>query len=245
LENEFWAAIVGALVGAFVGAFPSWLLAKRASAETLKRDQESRDREDRVKGLQFYLTLSKIGNDIFSTRGQIAEMLDHEIRSDEAYPIQAKLSVLSGAETDVKNPFDHLDLCVFANTEGIEMINRIDLLGRCYTTQISLFSDFKVLKQRLFEIYEQAKSRETNADGLTTYLIDPTFSVLIDDRKSQTEIIAEGIIEVVWRNCMIVYRLILQYNEIVDGTLKRLDLPKIEYKKIVERFPDVEATGDD
>jgi len=240
MGGEFWAAIVGAVVGAVASAVPAWLLARKASAETLRRDSEERRRADRVSGLQFFLVLSQVGNDVLSARNQVEQMLsERPIGSDERAPVQRRISILARSPLSPHNPFSDCDLAIFAHSEGIELINRVELLGRSYQTQISLFAEYRTQKQRLFEVYEQAKERKQSSKGTTIYTLNPSFGIIIAERETLCETLAVGLVECLRENSKAVFEISRFYDELVQTNLEELNLPRINMRKALDLFPDL------
>ncbi|WP_223475882.1 hypothetical protein [Oricola indica] len=65
----------GALLGALVGGFISWLLAKQSSAETLKRDREARDEEQKSYALRLMVKASLVLSDVVAIKNAINQSL--------------------------------------------------------------------------------------------------------------------------------------------------------------------------
>lgn len=171
LGPEFWAAILGAIVGAAAGALPAWLLARKAARDATLLEEKRQQREDRLAGTRLFLAISHVANDVFSARGQVEKMLLERPAPDSHNgQIHKRISVLSGAQMEPVNPFADLDLAMIANSEGVDLVNAIEFLGRCYQSQCSLFGEYRLQKQRLFEVYEKAKERSAgSAEGLSNY----------------------------------------------------------------------------
>ncbi len=236
LGSEFWAAIVGAIVGSAGSAIPAYLLARNASREETERNRDERRHQKRLVGIRFYAVLTSVVNDILSTRQQIDLMIDTRDESK----LHKRLSALAGTRTDLKNPFAYLELSAFADETGIDLINRIDLLGRPYETQIALLQEFKIKKERLSEIYEGAKERHEGPDGKTTYRIPGDQQVMLADREAQAETIAQGLVEIVRENSGRAYRAAKAYDELAVGKLVELDLPRVDLSKALLKFDDLE-----
>ena len=139
-------AVVGGIIGALAGGIPAYFLSKSASKEMSVRDENAREAVDRLAMLRLYLTLSHVGNDVLSARKQIDNMVMRPVGEDEQFPTQRRLSAFAGMQNVATNPFSDLDLSPLASAGGIELINQLDLLGRCYFTQISILIDFRIHK---------------------------------------------------------------------------------------------------
>lgn len=247
LGPEFWSAIIGAIVGAAAGAVPSWLLSRKAARDAASLEDVRNRKEDRLAGTRLFLAITYVANDIFSARKQVEKML-LERPSPESHNghIHKRLSVLSGARVVPVNPFDNLDLAVIATSDDVELVNSIEFLGRCYETQCSIFADYRLQKQRLFEIYEKAKERSAStSEGLANYTLDPEYKVILADREATTEIIARGLLDALYENSKLAYSVAMLYNKAVDGSLAHLELPKMETGSVAEKFPDVVAPDDE
>ncbi len=236
--SEFWAAIVGAIVGSASGAIPAYLLARKASKEEAERIEAERAHERRLAGIRFYSVLTSVANDTLSTRQQIEWM----INSRDESKLHKRVSALAGARSEIQNPFAQLDLSVFANKSGIDLINRVDLLGRAYETQIALLHEFRAKKERLFEIYESAKERHEGADGKTTYRIAGDQQVVLADREAQAESVAQGLVELTRMNSGRAYRLAKAYDLLAASELKELELPRIDLSAALLKFDDLETS---
>lgn len=234
--SEFWAAIVGAVVGAACSAIPAYALARKASREEEQRVKDEREYQLRLNGIRFYAVLTSVANDILSLRQQIESMID--TRDD--IQLHRRLSSIAGARTDLSNPFAALDLALFADKSGIDLINRVDLLGRSYETQISLLQEFRDKKERLFEIYETAIERVSGPDGKTTYRISGDQKLMLEDRSAQAESIAQGLVEIVRKNSGRAYRAAQAYDKLAASDLKRLDLPRVDLGEALEKFNDLD-----
>lgn len=241
ISSEFWAAITGALVGAVASAVPSWLLARSAKEITLTRDLKDRKRVDHLAGTRLFLTLSKVGNDILSTRLQVENMLvSRPIMRDEESPHQRRLSVLSGKSQEPKNPFDDCDLAILANKEGIDLLNALEHLGRCYQTQIAIFADYCKAKESAFELYEQAESHEVIENGITKYQMEGRLARSVKVREAKAEVLALGCIESARENSKLVVKASKFYDQLVQGSLSELNLPRMNIEQALEKFPEFE-----
>jgi hypothetical protein len=235
-------AILGGVIGALAGGIPAYYLSKSATQEALRRDQLSRDANDRLSGLQLYLALSRTGNDVFSARQQIDEMLARPVSEGDKFPTQRQLSVFSGGNSSTINPFAELDLSPFAAANGIELINQLDLLGRCYVTQIVIISDYRTHKERLFELYElSAEADAKDAETLVFKLDRAQHGAKLAIREQTAESIAQGVVEAIMRNCTLFYDASKSYNAAVTGFLSHLNLPQIDLSLVLQRFPELEG----
>lgn len=242
ISSEFWAAIAGALVGAVASAVPSWLLARSAAKITLKRDLEDRKRVDHLAGTRLFLILSKVGNDILSTRLQIENMLaTRPIRDDEEAPFQRRLSVLSGSPQVPYNPFDDCDLAILANKDGIEFLNVIEHLGRCYHSQTGIFADYRKAKESIFELYEQVERQEALEGGAMAFQMSAQLALTVKVREAKAEVLALGCIESVRENSLLILKASKLYDQLVQGSLSGLNLPRMNIDRVLEKFPDFES----
>lgn len=190
--------------------------------------------------LQLYLALTRVGNDVLSARQQIEEMVARPIRKGDRFPNQRRLSAFSGGPNIATNPFSDLDLSPLATRDGIELINQLDLLGRCYSTQIAILNDFRLQKERLFELYEQADEAAVgDAETLTFKLDRRQFGTKLEVRESQAEELANGVIEIVRRNSKLIYQTSNTYNNAASSFLAKLSLPMTSLNIVAERFPDL------
>lgn len=233
-------AIVGGIIGALAGGIPAYFLSKSASKEMSVRDESARKSVEHLAMLRLYLTLFHVGNDVFSARKQIDAMVLRPVGEDERFPTQRRLSAFAGMQNVATNPFSNLDLSPLASVDGIELINQLDLLGRCYLSQISILNDFRNQKERLFELYEQSEEAAINSSETFTFKLDrQQFATKLKVREAHAETVANGVVEAVKRNSQLVYRANEAYNDIASNFLARLNLPLIDQAGAIERFPDL------
>jgi hypothetical protein len=233
-------AVVGGILGALAGGIPAYFLSKSASREISARDKVARESIERLAMLRLYLALSQVGNDVLSARQQIDEMAMRPVSEDDKFPSQRRLSAFSGMQSVVANPFLDLDLSPLASQNGIELINQLDLLGRCYIAQVAILNDFRIHKERLFELYEQSEDAQIGGPETITFKLNhQQFATKLKIRESTAETVANGAIEVIRRNSRLVYRAIKTYNAAASSFLVNLHLPLIDQVMAVQKFPDL------
>lgn len=87
LPYEWWdlvPAVVGGIIGALAGGIPAWLLAKRQSDETLRRDQEQRTQNHKALAFSAAVKLLHIINSTISLSNHVMSCMslrDHPERA--------------------------------------------------------------------------------------------------------------------------------------------------------------------
>lgn len=66
---------------------------------------------------------------------------------------------------------------------------------------------------------------------------------MLANREATTETIAKGLVEMLYNNSKLAYEVAAGYDELVQGSLKDLQLPRIDIQSVARRFPDVLADG--
>jgi hypothetical protein len=143
---EYWdlvPAIVGGIIGALAGGLPAWLLAKRQSDETLKRDREAR--VDTQKSLAFSsgVKLLHIINSTIGLSNHVESCL--AIKSDPARKHMESWQVLIpmvGHTDEGSIRFTSEEMGVLASAGEYDFMQDMMLLALRHASAISAFQSY-------------------------------------------------------------------------------------------------------
>lgn len=96
------SSVIGGVIGALAGGVPAWLIARRQSNETLRRDEEQRTRQDKALCFAVHVKLITIINSVVQ----------------DWCHIQRAMLVLSDPETSHMEPWQALEPIVGHTDEG-------------------------------------------------------------------------------------------------------------------------------
>jgi len=85
---EYWdlvPAVVGGVIGALAGGIPAWLLAKRQSDETLRRDREQRVENQKTLAFSVVVKLLHVINSTISLSNHVKSCLALRNDPDRAH----------------------------------------------------------------------------------------------------------------------------------------------------------------
>lgn len=138
LANANWwdlvPATVGALVGAAAAAIPAFFLARNASRETLRRDQESRLERQKNATLRGLATLVRIVNGIENIHRHIEELIkESENANPTGMELWQRILPIVGIEKD-EWYFETEDVAIFVSAKKFDFFNDILLLSHRYTS---------------------------------------------------------------------------------------------------------------
>lgn len=146
--SDLVPAVVGGVIGALAGGIPAWLLARRSSNESLRRDQESRTEAQLAAAFRIYTKLSMMVNDLASTLIQIEEMLKRPVDPRDESPTQRKVSAFAGSSVD-SEPFTAEELAVLVAANETDYLTDLELFGRRYSAFLRTLNTYGELKSKL------------------------------------------------------------------------------------------------
>lgn len=115
-------AIVGGIIGALAGGLPAWLLAKRASNETLARDRLAREDSDFASVFRIHTKLGAMVNDLAATTLQVREMLERPFDPRDESPTQRRVSAFAGKQARRDLTFAPEELAVLVSAEKLTIL---------------------------------------------------------------------------------------------------------------------------
>lgn len=150
-------AVVGGVIGALAGGIPAWLLARRESKETLRRDKEQRTEQDLAAAFRIYTKLSMMVNDLASTLIQIEDVLTRPVEPNDEAPTQRRISAFAGASSEPELSFTAEDLYVLVGAGEADYLTELDLFARRYSVNVRTMHTYAQLKTKLHDLIAESE----------------------------------------------------------------------------------------
>lgn len=166
---EWWdlvPSVVGGVLGALAGGIPAWVIAKRASKETLARDRLSRLETELATVFRVHTKLSMMINDLSSTLIQIREMLNRPFDPTDESPIQRRVSAFAGKQLQDNAAFTADELSVFVAANQLDYLTELDLFGRRYTADMISLDKYGQLKTEIHHLISESDDIEFGPDDV-------------------------------------------------------------------------------
>ncbi len=142
-SREMIAAIVGGVIGAFAGGIPAWLLAKRQSDETLRRDREQRIENQKALTFSTTVKLMLIINSTISLNKHIKSCMS--LRDDPSCAHMEPWQVLVpmvGFTDEGSIRFSAEEMAVFAAANEYNLMQDMLLLAVRHSSSLASFQEY-------------------------------------------------------------------------------------------------------
>ncbi|MGP1352551.1 MAG: hypothetical protein ACTS1Z_04450 [Parasphingopyxis sp.] len=242
-------AAIGAIVGAFAGGVPAYLIAKRQSNETLKRDAEERLRHDKINANRVFSKLLQMSNELLDLRRMIEDMLERPVDPEDRFPNQRRVSVIVGTEiTPVE--FDAAELQIFVSERHVELINEIDLLRRRRNALFVQLNEFRERKIAHSQLIATSQELVVDDSGSTVARVTKADHARMQFEEAQIEALITPLIAMVReesKNCVIVSEAFNRaVSEIFDQGVQAIATEEArEYLKTIgEELPDLSDSAE-
>jgi hypothetical protein len=200
--RDLVAAVVGGVIGSLAGGIPAYFLARRASKEVLKRDEEQRRAEEKVSAVRLFSKLSVVANSLLSLNQQVEEMLaSRTVSPQDAAPTQRRLSAIVGFSAEMEMRFDAEDLAILVAAKRVEYLGEVQLLGRRHAALFDSLQVYRERKERFADLIASVGSHEVASDGLVTSKIPAELSSRIKVEEATLESLAVAIVANLSRDC--------------------------------------------
>jgi hypothetical protein len=148
---EYWdlvPAVVGGVIGALAGGIPAWLLAKRQSDETLRRDREQRVENQKALAFSVVVKLLHIINSTISLSNHVKSCL--ALRNDPARahmePWQVLVPMIGHTDDEGSIRFTAEEMAVFAAANEYGFMQDMMLLAVRHASALSAFKEYCVMR---------------------------------------------------------------------------------------------------
>lgn len=140
-------AVVGGVIGALAGGIPAWLLAKRQSDETLRRDREQRVENQKALAFSVVVKLLHIINSTVSLNNHLKSCL--ALRDDPAHAHMEPWQVLVpmiGHTDEGSIRFTAEEMAVFAAANEYDFMQDMMLLAVRHSSSLATFHEYCVMR---------------------------------------------------------------------------------------------------
>jgi len=143
---EYWdlvPAVVGGVIGALAGGIPAWLLAKRQSDETLRRDREERTEKQKALAFSVVVKLLHIINSTVSLNNHVKSCLALRNDPDRAHmePWQVVVPMIGHTDEDSVR-FLPEEMSVFASANEYDFMQDAMLLAVRNASSLASFKEY-------------------------------------------------------------------------------------------------------
>lgn len=147
---EYWdlvPAIVGGVIGALAGGIPAWLLAKRQSDETLRRDREQRVDNQKALAFSVVVKLLHIINSTVSLSNHVKSCLAVRDAPEHAHMEPWQVLVPMIGHTDEGSiRFTADEMAVFAAANEYDLMQDMMLLAVRHASSLASFQEYCVMR---------------------------------------------------------------------------------------------------
>lgn len=147
---EYWdlvPAVVGGVIGALAGGIPAWLLAKRQSDETLRRDREQRVENQKALAFSVAVKLLHIINSTVSLSNHVKSCLALRDDPDRAHMEPWQVLVPMIGHTDEGSiRFAAEEMGVFAAANEYDLMQDMMLLAVRHSSSLATFQEYCVMR---------------------------------------------------------------------------------------------------
>lgn len=171
---EYWdlvPAIVGGVIGALAGGIPAWLLAKRQSDETLRRDAEQRI--DGQKALAFSTTvkLLHIINSTISLSNHVKSCLALRDDPTRAHmePWQVLIPMIGHTDEGAIR-FTSAEMAVFAAAGEYDFMQDMMLLAVRHASSLATFQEYCKMRNEFRSVGPKPEAFEGQIGSITLTL---------------------------------------------------------------------------
>lgn len=152
-SSEMISAIVGGVIGAFAAGVPAWLLAKRQSDETLRRDQEQRVENQKALAFSATVKLQQICNSIISLSNHVKSQLVllKDPKHSHMEPWQVLVPMI-GHTDEGSIRFTSEELAVFAAAKEADFMQDLMLLANRHSSNLATFQQYCTMRNHFCAI---------------------------------------------------------------------------------------------
>lgn len=147
-SSDMTSAVVGGLLGALAGGVPAWALAKRQSNETLRRDREQREENQKALAFSVAVKLLHIINSTISLNNHLRSCL--AIRQDPAHehmePWQVVVPIVGNTDQEASIRFTAEEMAVFAGMSEYDLMQDMMLLAVRHSSSLATFKEYCVMR---------------------------------------------------------------------------------------------------
>lgn len=136
-------AVTGGIIGALAGGIPAWMLAKKQSEETLKRDKAARALNEHALAFKVSVKLMTIINNIIHDWCHFQRALALRADPETAHmePWQA-LQPLVGFTDEDATRFEADELALFMAAKRADFVSELLLLAQRHATSIAVMKEY-------------------------------------------------------------------------------------------------------
>lgn len=154
---EYWdlvPAIVGGVIGALAGGIPAWLLAKRQSDETLRRDREQRIENQKALAFATVVKLLHIINSTVGLSNHVKSCLALRKDPSRAHmePWQVVIPMIGHTDHDQSVRLSAEEMGVFAAASEYDLMQDMMLLAERHASSLATFKEYCVMRNDFREI---------------------------------------------------------------------------------------------
>ena len=147
---EYWdlvPAVVGGVIGALAGGIPAWLLAKRQSDETLRRDREQRVENQKALAFSVAVKLLNIINSTISLSNHVKSCLALRDNPNRVHMEPWQVLVPMIGHTDEGSiRFAAEEMGVFAAANEYDLMQDMMLLAVRHSSTLATFQEYCVMR---------------------------------------------------------------------------------------------------
>lgn len=151
--EQLWnmgSAIIGGVIGALAGGIPAWLLARKASKETLERDREQRVAREKALAFSVSVKLVVIVNSVLSLRGHVKGCLSLLDTPEHKHMVPWQVLIPMVGHTDEGDTrFTAEEMAIFMAADEMEYLRDIMLLAQRHAAAIASFREYRVARDGL------------------------------------------------------------------------------------------------
>ncbi|MBL8656932.1 MAG: hypothetical protein JNJ92_06170 [Altererythrobacter sp.] len=231
---ELIPAIVGGIIGAFAGGIPAWLLARRASKETLLRDRLSREEAELAKVYSAHTKLGVMVNDLVTTVLLVRDMMTRPVDPRDESPTQRRVSAVAGKQLRPELLFSPDDLAIFIAANQPDYLSELDLFSRRYAADMNVLETYGVLKAELHNLISDCPEiRFGRGDAVSTPSTGPTANKLRMKARTLESVIVP-LIEMMERDARHGMELAKRFDTVLKGHFPNRKVPGFQFERDIE-----------
>lgn len=147
-------AILGGIIGALAGGVPAWLLAKRQSDETLRRDREQRTETKKALAFAVIVKLLHITNSTLQLSNHVKKCL--ALRENPKYqhmePWQVLVPLIGHTDDEGSIRFTAEEMAVFAAADEYDFMQDMMLLAVRQSSSLATFKEYCKMRNEFIAI---------------------------------------------------------------------------------------------
>lgn len=156
VSPEYWdlvPAVVGGVIGALAGGIPAWLLAKRQSDETLRRDREQRVENQKALAFSTCVKLLHVINSTVSLDNHVKSCLALREKPEHGHmePWQVLVPMI-GHTDEGSTRFTAEEMAIFAAAGEYDFMQEMMLLAVRHSSSLASFQEYCRMRNNFREI---------------------------------------------------------------------------------------------